>query len=80
MVLTLTFKILSGLYAYISETCLLRHSPDLCTLSLLSRGVENYFCELWGTGISDAIFYFCCEMLFGDLRLDMYNHISVTLT
>ena len=29
-----------------------------CFTTSTSHGVENYFPRLWGTGISDAIFYF----------------------
>ena len=28
-----------------------------CFTTSISHGVENYFPRLWGTGISDAIFY-----------------------
>ena len=40
---------------YISDTVLKVYRSVYC-FTTISRGVENYFPRLWGTGISDAIF------------------------
>ena len=42
---------------YITDTAV-KVSQSLYFLTTsMSYGVENYFSRLWGTGISDAIFY-----------------------
>ena len=65
-VVTLTYKILSGLYLrnhkklylelYITDTALKVSTSLYCFTTSISHGVENCFPRLWGTGISDAIF------------------------
>ena len=42
---------------YISETALKVFQSLYCFTTSISHGVENYFSRLWGTGISDAIFF-----------------------
>ena len=39
-----------------TETALKVSQSVYCFTTSISRGVENYFPRLWGTGISDAIF------------------------
>ena len=43
---------------YITDTTLKVSHSLYCVTTSISHGVENYFPRLWGTGISDAIFYF----------------------
>ena len=45
---------------YITDTALKESRSLYCFTTSISHGVENYFLRLWGTGISDAIFLFCC--------------------
>ena len=40
------------------------YSVDCFTTSI-SHAVENYFLRLWGTGISDAIFYHYTQYIAG---------------
>ena len=40
----------------ITDTALKVSGSLYCFTTSISRGVENYFPRLWGTGISDAIF------------------------
>ena len=40
----------------ITDTALKVSRSLYCFTTTISRGVENYFPRLWGTGISDAIF------------------------
>ena len=40
----------------ITDTALKVSRSLYCFTTSISRGVENYFPRLWGTGISDAIF------------------------
>ena len=42
---------------YITETALKVSTSLYCFTTSIFHGVENYFPRLWGTGISDAIFY-----------------------
>ena len=42
---------------YISDTALKVSRSLYCFTTSISHGVENYFPKLWGTGISDAIFF-----------------------
>ena len=48
-------------YLYITDTALKVSQSLYCFTTSISYGVEKYFPRLWGTGISDAIFYnsFC---------------------
>ena len=39
------------------DTALKVSQSVYCFTTSVSHGVENYFPRLWGTGISDAIFY-----------------------
>ena len=39
------------------DTALKVSQSVYCFTTSISHGVENYFPRLWGTGISDAIFY-----------------------
>ena len=64
-VVTLTYKILSGLYLgnhklylelYITDTALKVFRSLYCFTTSMFHGVENYFSRLWGTAISDALF------------------------
>ena len=41
-----------------TDTALKVSQSVYCFTTSISRGVENYFPRLWGTGISDAIFLF----------------------
>ena len=41
---------------YITDTALKVYRSLYCFTASISRGVENYFPRLWGTGIADAIF------------------------
>ena len=41
----------------ITDTALKVSRSLYCFTTSISHGVENYFPRLWGTGISDAIFY-----------------------
>ena len=40
-----------------TDTALKVSRSVYCFTTFISHGVENYFLRLWGTGISDAIFY-----------------------
>ena len=40
-----------------TDTALKVSRPLYCFTTSISHGVENYFPRLWGTGVSDAIFY-----------------------
>ena len=42
----------------ISDTALKVFRSLYCFTTSICHGVENYFPRLWGTGISDAIFFF----------------------
>ena len=42
---------------YISDTALKVFRSLYCFTTSICHGVENFFPRLWGTGISDAIFY-----------------------
>ena len=45
---------------YLDPDTALKVSQSMyCFTTSISHGVENYFPRLWGTGISDAIFYSC---------------------
>ena len=44
---------------YISDTVLKVSQSLYCFTTSICHGVENYFPRLWGTGISDAIFFRC---------------------
>ena len=41
-----------------TDTVLKVFQSVYCFTTSISHGVDNYFPRLWGTGISDAIFYF----------------------
>ena len=41
-----------------TDTALKVSQSVYCFTTSISHGVENYFPSLWGTGISDAIFFF----------------------
>ena len=43
----------------ITDTALKVSRSLYCFNTSILHGVENYFPRLWGTGISDAIFFFC---------------------
>ena len=71
-VVTLTHKILSGLYRghhkefyyelYITNTALKVSRSLYCFTTSISHGVENYFPRLWGMGISNATFNYTLSM------------------
>ena len=42
---------------YISDTALKASQSLYCFTTSICHGVENYFPRLWGTGISDVIFF-----------------------
>ena len=42
---------------YITDTALKVSRSLYCFTTSISHGVENFFTRLWGTGISDAIFF-----------------------
>ena len=46
----------------ITDTALKVSRSLYCFTTSMSRGVENYFPKLWGTGISDAIFLFVSSL------------------
>ena len=48
---------------YITDTALKVSRSLYCFTTSISRGVENYFPKLSGTGISDAIFLLICMYL-----------------
>ena len=62
---------------YLDTDTALKVSQSVYCFTTISHGVENYFPRLWGTGISDAIFFtyiffhldiiFFTETLFGPL-------------
>ena len=45
------------LEVYITDTALKVSRPLYYFTTSISHGVENYFPILWGTGISDALFF-----------------------
>ena len=51
-----------------TDTALKGSQSVYCFTTSISHGVENYFPRLWGTGISDAIFYFLIECAEDNLR------------
>ena len=42
-----------------TDTALKKSQSVYCFTTSISHGVENYFPRLWGTGISDAILFYC---------------------
>ena len=44
-----------------TDTALKVSQSVYCFTTSISHGVENYFPRLWGTGISDAIFFTSLE-------------------
>ena len=42
-----------------------------CFTTSICHGVENYFPRLWGTGISDSIFFLLCQLI-------LYNEWNVS--
>ena len=49
-----TLRLISSLD---TDTALKVSQSVYCFTTSISHGVENYFRRLWGTGISDAIFF-----------------------
>ena len=49
----------------ITDTALKVSRSLYCFTSSISHGVENYFPRLWGTGISDAIFFCSVKLVSG---------------
>ena len=45
-------------FLFVADTVLKVSRSLYCFTTSISHAVENYFPRLWGTGISDAIFYF----------------------
>ena len=48
----------------ITDTALKVSQSLYCFTTSISHGVENYFPRLWGTGISDAIFFYFLSKYF----------------
>ena len=46
-----------------TDTALKVFQSVYCFTTNISHGIENYLPRLWGTGISDAIFFFFCLLI-----------------
>ena len=49
---------------FVADTALKVSQSLYCCTTSIPHGVGNYFPQLWGTGISDAILYSLLPMLF----------------
>ena len=63
----------------ITDTALKVSRSLYCFTTSISHGVENYFPRLWGTGISDAIFWSCLGLLCGADPCNVFGLIIMDL-